>query len=61
MRFEKLGPYRLSKKLGQGGMGAVYEGLDTTTGNGRRGESAVAAIGRPTRAFASAFRPKSNR
>ena len=32
MQFEKLGPYRLSKKLGQGGMGAVYEGLDTTTG-----------------------------
>lgn len=32
MQLEQLGPYRLGTKLGQGGMGAVYEGLDADTG-----------------------------
>ncbi len=32
IQFEQLGPYRLGKKLGQGGMGAVYEGTDAETG-----------------------------
>jgi serine/threonine-protein kinase len=32
MQFEQLGPYRLGRKLGQGGMGAVFEGADTETG-----------------------------
>lgn len=29
--FEQLGPYKLGRKLGQGGMGAVFEGVDTET------------------------------
>jgi serine/threonine-protein kinase len=33
MQFEQLGPYRLGKKLGQGGMGAVYAGVDTESGD----------------------------
>jgi serine/threonine-protein kinase len=32
MQFEQLGPYRLGKKLGQGGMGAVYQGVDVESG-----------------------------
>ena len=30
--FEQLGPYKLGKKIGQGGMGAVFAGVDTETG-----------------------------
>ena len=32
MQYEQLGPYRLGKKLGQGGMGSVFEGVDTESG-----------------------------
>lgn len=30
--FEQLGPYKLGQKLGQGGMGTVFEAIDTETG-----------------------------
>ncbi|HEX4144581.1 MAG TPA: serine/threonine-protein kinase [Pirellulales bacterium] len=32
MQIQQLGPYRIGKRLGQGGMGAVYEAVDTVTG-----------------------------
>jgi eukaryotic-like serine/threonine-protein kinase len=31
MQFERLGPYKIGKRLGRGGMGAVFEGLNIDT------------------------------
>jgi eukaryotic-like serine/threonine-protein kinase len=51
MQFEQLGPYRLGKKLGQGGMGAVYEGVDSESG-----ESAAIKVLSPRLAVDDGFR-----
>src|SRR5262245_6449425 len=32
MQFERLGPYKIGKRLGRGGMGAVFEGVNVETG-----------------------------
>src|SRR5687768_7431592 len=32
MKLEQLGPYRIGRLLGRGGMGSVYEGVITETG-----------------------------
>ncbi|MBI3839222.1 MAG: serine/threonine protein kinase [Planctomycetia bacterium] len=53
MQFEQLGPYRLGKKLGQGGMGAVYEGLDTESG-----EEAAVKVLAPALASEEGFRAR---
>src|SRR5215471_6454531 len=31
MQFERLGPYKIGKRLGRGGMGAVFEGVNVDT------------------------------
>jgi len=31
MQFEQLGPYKIGKRLGRGGMGAVFEGVNLQT------------------------------
>jgi serine/threonine-protein kinase len=51
MQFEQLGPYRLGKKLGQGGMGAVYEGVEITSG-----EAAAIKVLSPALAADDGFR-----
>ncbi len=51
MQFEQLGPYRLGKKLGQGGMGAVYAGVDSETG-----EAAAIKVLSPSLAAEEGFR-----
>ncbi|REK19525.1 MAG: serine/threonine protein kinase [Planctomycetota bacterium] len=51
MQFEQLGPYRLGKKLGQGGMGAVYEGIDVDSG-----ETAAVKVLSPSLAADEGFR-----
>jgi len=32
MQFEQLGPYRIARRLGRGGMGTVFEGVNVETG-----------------------------
>ena len=51
MQFEQLGPYRLGKKLGQGGMGAVYEGVESSSG-----EAAAIKVLAPSLALEEGFR-----
>jgi len=51
MHFDQLGPYRLGKKLGQGGMGSVYEGLDVANG-----QAAAVKVLSPTLAAEEGFR-----
>src|ERR1700709_1560408 len=51
MQFEQLGPYRLGKKLGQGGMGAVYEGIESLSNH-----AAAIKVLSPTLASDEGFR-----
>lgn len=51
MQVEQLGPYRLGKKIGQGGMGAVYAAVDTETG-----EPAAVKVLSPRLAVDESFR-----
>ena len=53
MQFQRLGPYRIGKKLGQGGMGAVYEAVDATSG-----EAAAVKVLTPALASEEGFRSR---
>ena len=53
MELEHLGPYRIGRKLGKGGMGSVYEAVDQTTGR----RVAVKAL-TPQLAMADGFRER---
>lgn len=53
MQIEQLGPYRISRRLGKGGMGSVYEAIDEKTGQ----RVAVKALA-PQLALAEGFRER---
>ena len=53
MRIEQLGPYRIGKKLGKGGMGAVYEALEVETG-----KRVAVKVLNPQLALAEGFRER---
>ncbi len=53
MQFERLGPYRIGKRIGKGGMGAVYEAVDDQSGD----QVAVKALS-PQLALADGFRER---
>ncbi|MEX0937484.1 MAG: serine/threonine-protein kinase [Pirellulales bacterium] len=53
LRFEQLGPYRIGKVLGRGGMGTVYEGTDAETG-----QRAAIKVLTPQLAVAEGFRER---
>jgi eukaryotic-like serine/threonine-protein kinase len=53
MQFERLGPYKIGKRLGRGGMGAVFEGVNVDTG-----ESAAIKLLNPHLAEDEGFRER---
>ncbi len=53
MQIEQLGPYRIGRRLGKGGMGSVYEAVDEKTGQ----RVAVKALA-PQLAMAEGFRER---
>jgi len=57
MQIEKLGPYRIGKKIGKGGMGAVYEAVHEEPGQQVGLRVAVKALS-PQLAMAEGFRER---
>jgi serine/threonine protein kinase len=53
MQFERLGPYKIGKRLGRGGMGAVYEAVNVESG-----ESAAVKLLSPHLADDEGFRER---
>jgi len=57
MQIEKLGPYRIGKQIGKGGMGAVYEATDESPGEQHGMRVAVKALN-PQLATVEGFRER---
>ncbi len=57
MKLEQLGPYRIVKRIGKGGMGAVYEGVSEKAGTGGPKRVAIKALS-PQLAMAEGFRER---
>lgn len=53
MQFERLGPYKIGKRIGRGGMGAVFEGI-----NVENGEAAAIKVLNPHLADDAGFRER---
>ena len=53
MQFEQLGPYRIGQRLGRGGMGEVFEGVQVETG-----ERVALKVLNPALATADGFRER---
>jgi len=59
MQIERLGPYQIVGKLGRGGMGTVFEGVNLETGEPAAVKTPVPRPWPRKKDFAAASRPKS--
>ncbi len=57
MEYERLGPYRIGKQIGKGGMGAVFEAVYDQVGEQQGLRVAIKALS-PQMAFAEGFRER---
>ncbi len=57
MKLEQLGPYRIVKRIGKGGMGAVYEAVSDKAGSGSPKRVAIKALS-PQLAMTEGFRER---
>ncbi|QDS98761.1 serine/threonine protein kinase [Adhaeretor mobilis] len=58
MEIQQLGPYKLIKRIGKGGMGSVYEAIETEFTEGGPGERVAVKVLSPQLAMAEGFRER---